>query len=183
MNREEFGSWGIELSKFDFSKAIFVTGLIGNYHFSLLGKSAEEISKILVDLLESKNFLVRWDIHSYIFQTGWWSTHQISASTLVEVWDRITSQHPDKIRIQIYNNNYYSYDEKNWIFEILSEPKLLLSSIYFFNDNKDKSEPNWDYPLRVGFLDDALSQEFRSDIEGLKFYDQSLKDRHIKIIW
>lgn len=179
MNREEFGSWGIELSDLEFSQAIFVAGLIDYYHVTPFMIDEEETFNNIIRLLEDNNFFLKWSLISSSFETGWWASKKIFASTLVKLGSRLISNYGNLIRIGIIPS-YYSFSDKNWILGQLSKSVLLLSSVYFLYEKEFKSD--WDYPLRVGFLNDKLSYEFRSDIEDLKFFDKSLKGIHIKII-
>ena len=161
MNRNDFGLWGIDLSPEDFRRALAAYGV-----WNWAKHSAEEV--------DSKSDVEKGR------PIGWLNPLQEkhgspppSAHELALEWKEILDKYTEpigdryisgerKIRLEVMST---SVDDL-WFMEQLSRPEVGATSVYSLI-KPAPTEIVWDWPLRVGLMNDPLSRQLRSQIEAL----------------
>lgn len=161
MNRNDFGSWGIELSPEDFRRALAVYGLWYS-EYELLDRIIKvvETDQILqwVDPLQSRRPL---------------QPNLYSARQLADIWTSVIDKYGEPIDEKYHNDRPQIRIEISgadavrnlWYVEQLSKPEVRATSVYA--GIYKASEIVWDWPLRVGLMSDPESRKLRGEIESL----------------
>lgn len=174
MNRNYFGSWGIDLSTEDFYRALAALGVL---NFLPVPSSVEAITQRISTLIDVGSPL--W------WHLDWpWSHSNLrpeffdlvpDSKLLASAWSEIVSRYgepigdtyfsrdPRRIRLAV---KAWNRDDVEWFVEQLSRPEVGATSVYSQLD-AESSEVVWDWPLRVGLLADAASRQLRAELESL----------------
>ena len=161
MNRNDFGLWGIDLSPEDFRRALAAYGL-----WNWAKHSEQEV--------DSKSDVVKGSPLRWLNPLQ--RKHDSpppSADELAHEWKEILAKHAEpigdryisgepKIRLEVVPTSVNDL----WCMEQLSRPEVGATSVYSLIEPAP-TEIVWDWPLRVGLMDDPLSRQLRSQIEAL----------------
>ena len=157
MNRNDFGLWGIDLSPEDFRCALAAYGI---WKWAI----QSDLEVVLSNHIE-KGKPVPWlDPLSRKFELPPPSAHE-----LVLEWKKILGKYTEpidsryisnqaKIRLEVVSTTPF------WFIEQLSRPEVGATSVYSLLEQE--TEVVWDWPLRVGLMNDPLSRQLRSQIEA-----------------
>lgn len=203
MNRNDFGLWGANLSSSEFAQAIAALGVIWGENFPS-GKtdaennfSSEITARHIVSIVDQKRPL-KWYLGYYWFNIELWQRelNRLPAPELAKTWQIVAenrgevigaaynSPNLSPVRLEVNQDERIGLSTKSdvlWILEQLSHPKVRAASVYWFISDTPTNVV-WDFPLRIGLLDDAESRELRKEIENLTFNDEQIAARHIKLI-
>ncbi len=163
MNRRDFGTWGSELSRDDFAYALAAVGVVAadGALLPLYDSSPEELADVLRALLtgEGAPRLVTW--------SGWWigwlraDGDAVSAPELADAWRTAYEQSPG-VRLEV---QHVESADPFWIVSQLSLPAVGAASVHV--QVEPPGEVGWEWPLRVGLLDDEPSRRLRDSIGAL----------------
>jgi hypothetical protein len=199
MNRSDFGHWGIELSRQEFSQALAALGVIIGEGIGLASPS--EMADAISDRVRTDRPLYwylpedrpLWYLSTDPTRRSQYFRSPDYAGILKDAWRSVISAHRDpqpfdrnknSIRLEIQQWEYEfsrTGESSLWFLEELGRPEVGVDSVYL-GDNDDRNVIAWDFPLRIGMLDDPISRELRSDLEQLKFHDELLTDNHIELV-
>lgn len=189
MNRNEFGKWGIELDDDEFAQVIAVLGL-PIFRFFLSSST---------DYLKENINLIKWIPSEFDYNKRLLLENQnsILPREVMDFWQKFIERNEElfskrsetfaqsQIRIEIAERYDYPTFQGEfdlfWIVAQLSRPKVRADSV-FVEIPENTSKIIWDYPLRIGLLNDTKSRQLREELEVLRFGQQSLLNTHIKLI-
>lgn len=204
MNRNDFGLWGADLSPDEFSQALAALGVTWGEHIATPRTTAEgsfspELAATGILSLIEQNRPLKWYFGSFWLTSEWGprELEKFAASELVETWRIVAENSGEKnyasdfpvrqnqIRLEIHRSDEKAGLSTNidvsWLLEQLSRPEVRAASAYAFIQDSPVTVV-WDFPLRVGLLNDRESREMRAEIEQLKFGGEPLVNRHIKLV-
>ena len=161
MNRNDFGLWGIDLSPEDFRRALAAYGVWNWAKHSeqeVDSKSDVEKGKPIrwLNPLQRKDDLPPPPAHELAHD---WK--EILGKYTEPIGERYISGEP-RIRLEVVSTGI----DDVWFMEQLSRPEVGATSVYSLTEQAP-TEVVWDWPLRVGLMNDPLSLQLRSQIEAL----------------
>ena len=204
MNRNDFGLWGADLSREEFSQALAALGVVLGESLLLeirLEKvSAETVSESIFSLLQ-QNRPLHWYLGLNLSDSADWSFRHrgleiLPAKILVKAWQKVvkifgenigaTDFPPNQplVRLEVYHDERVGMTLKSdvlWIVEQLSRPEVQAASVYSLIYDPP-TKVTWDFPLRVGLLGETGSRKMREEIEELEFGGERLVERHVRIV-
>jgi hypothetical protein len=169
MNRNDFGLWGVELSPEDFRRALAVLGL-APYWLRLPPKDlglASVIEEAYPNPLKWRDPL----------RVGYYRDEKMppafSAPALADAWKAVVENYGEKIGQRDLQEARIRFEVRGpdlaknlWYIEQLSTPEVRATSAYC-RIRQEPTEIVWDWPLRVGLLNDQPSRQLRSQLEVL----------------
>lgn len=169
MNRNDFGLWGIELSPEDFRQALAALGLAPDRPWVL----PEDLGLASV-IEEAYPNPLRWeDPFRFIYYWAEEMYPAFSARALADAWKAIVEKYGEQIGQRDLQEARIRFEvtgrdlAKNlWFIEQLSTPQVRATSAYC-RIHQELTEIVWDWPLRVGLLNDQPSRQLRSQLEAL----------------
>lgn len=152
-DRGSFGSWGIELSRDDFACALAALGVIG-----LRGLPRADPEE-WVPLLERK--IEGFDPVRWFFTDPGIRLNGVSARALADAWKEAGAHRGARLEVRDVSS-----PEPFWFLTELARPAVGAASVYVRADYPSV-EVGWEWPLRIGFLDDAPSRRLRESVETM----------------
>jgi hypothetical protein len=149
MSRTFFGTWGIRVSRDEFSCALAALGIVGE---GLIGLSSGDIAALLADRQAAG--ILDW-VPWFLRHTGKIesATSMLPAELLADGWKQFLSKTNAAIRIQILP---YPIIDPLWVLGELTRPIVGAASVYLWKPVLSE-RTRWHWPLRVGFLSNRSS--------------------------
>jgi hypothetical protein len=171
MDRGSFGLWGLDLAPEDFACALAALGVVWSHvMIRYAGSAAEDTADsaesftqlLTAQALESlqNERPILWDLP--FEPTRLSAGPSPPAHLLATAWQTFSPQYASQLRLELGFINH-PVDEPFWLVEQLARPEVGLASVYV--DYHDHTyEIGWNWPLRIGFLADADSQQLRQQL-------------------
>jgi hypothetical protein len=182
MNRQQFKTWGLDLTPDEFAQALAALGTL--YHDtgwpSPDYQDVEKIASSLDQLFDNAGEEpLRWSIRL----PEQWERQQAfppPARLLAEAWNKFIERYREpprgvystlsdrrvRLEVNVLRGESHERADYFWLVGELSRPAVGLVSIYVQSENPS-ARIGWNWPLQVGFLPDEASRELRESVEAL----------------
>lgn len=175
MNRNDFGSWGVELTAREFALALAALGVQrGSQALPYASDVAQEITSLV-----ERGLPLGWNVEGWLRAAGKPGRSldlvAMPARVLADAWSEVAalygepvgdtyfSRDPRRIRLEVRGGRIADF---YWLAEQLSQPSVRATSVYRLSAAWE-TEITWDWPLRVGFLGDDASLPLRGQLQAL----------------
>ena len=169
--RSYFGSWGRDLSDGEFAQALAALGVIQR---SFIGDDSSPVNERLDRAAGDLVHPVAWRLVRF-FMPSIGEMPEIAASDLATGWQM--SRLPGSVRLEVDRSSRFTVGVDSqamlpWVISELSRAEVKARSVYLRVD-RPSVEVGWQWPMRVGFLNDEDSTELAARlaevVEGEKW--------------
>lgn len=161
MKRNDFGLWGLELSPEEFARAVAALGVFeGSGH--VLPTSVDAIRQQLSVTAANTEGPLRWNLKRELLEKLAALKKPGAALAFAQAWEKFRESYPIDLRFELHLDRTQSYF---WIAEQLLGRVVGARSLYVRVD-EPQIAVGWNWPLRIGFLNEDESQRLRKQLEG-----------------
>lgn len=157
MSRQRFGGWGAELDERAFANALAALGALRRW-------PPREDDRIDIEERSARRTTCSWEL--------WWPwLHPFAdggerlppAAALARSWTASVEATP-RVCIEVHGAyDYFDTLEPSWLTGILAQAEHV-TAVHFASRRSSKAGVAWDWPLDVGFLDDAAGRGLREAV-------------------
>src|ERR1044071_4489927 len=160
MKRNDFGLWGLELSPEEFARALAALGVFEGAQQGLL-TSVPDIKKQLSTAASKSEGLLRWRVSRELLEKLAKLKKPGAARAFAQAWEAFKKSYKKELRFELHLDRT---DEYFWIAEQLLGSAVGATSLYVRVD-EPQTTVGWNWPLRIGFLEDDASGQLRQGLE------------------
>jgi hypothetical protein len=171
MKRNDFGLWGLELSPEDFARALSALGVFEGSQQGLL-TSVPDIKRQLSPAAAQSEGLLRWCVSRELLEKLAKLKEAGAARAFAQAWEEFRKSYKEELRFELHLDRT---DEYFWIAEQLLGSAVGATSLYVRVD-EPQITVGWNWPLRIGFLDDDASGQLRQGLE------KAIKKSELKLL-
>jgi len=176
MNRKDFGLWGLELAPPDFARALAALGVFqGSLEHWPSSLSVAAIKNALTKAARQRKGLLPWQLSVVPLAELDKPKLAESAQLFAVAWAKFAKSQKNRMRFELHLDSLGDYF---WIADKLrstavasfssprvnEKPDITPAALYVRAD-KPQSVVGWNWPLRIGFLENNTSQRLRKQLE------------------
>lgn len=175
MKRNDFGLWGLELSPPDFAMALAALGILESAGSTLPAAAAaiqKQLSATAAKSGDKSKGLLAWSISRASLEKLAKQKQPGAARAFAEAWAKFKSGYKKELRFELQLDKT---DDYFWVATQLLGSTVGATSIYVRAD-EPQTTVGWNWPLRIGFLEDEESKKLRQQFE------KALKDSGLEVL-
>ncbi len=160
MKRNDFGLWGLELSPEAFARALAALGFFEGSGQDL-PTSVDLIQQQLLSAATQSEGPLRWSLKRELLEKLAALKKPGAALFFAQAWEKFRASYTTDLRFELHLDKTEDYF---WLAEQLLGSAVGATSLYVRVD-EPQTTVGWNWPLRVGFLEDDESQQLWQHFE------------------
>ncbi len=161
MKRNDFGLWGLDLSPEEFARALAALGVFEGSGQGL-PTSVDLIQQQLLSAAVQSQGLLGWSLKRELLEKLVALKKPGAALAFAQAWEKFREFYPKDLRFELHLDRTEDYF---WIAEQLLGSAVGAMSLYVRVD-EPQAAVGWNWPLRIGFLEDDESGRLRPQLEN-----------------